>query len=78
MKCNFLSGTYMLACKADRHAYVPSSFEIEEYCKTGRHRICPLYFSTAEKKGDFMKRERYPSVRPLAGQENNGKSRVAS
>jgi hypothetical protein len=45
MKCKFITGRYMLACRIGPHSYVPSSFEIEEYCKTARHRICPLYFS---------------------------------
>ena len=35
----------MLACKIGPHSYMPSAFEINEYCKTVRHRICPLYFS---------------------------------
>jgi hypothetical protein len=45
MRCNFLSGRYMLLCKIGARPYVPSSFEIREYCKTGRHKVCPLYFS---------------------------------
>ncbi len=72
MRCNFLAGKYMLACKAGRHSYVPSSFEIEEYCKTGRHGICPFYpSSTAENAGDFVKPDRYPSGL-LPGREKTG------
>jgi hypothetical protein len=43
MKCLFLSGKYMLSCKALREVYVPSSFEIDEYCKSIQHRMCPFY-----------------------------------
>jgi len=35
----------MLSCGVRSRPYVPSSFEIEEYCKTERHRICPLYLT---------------------------------
>jgi hypothetical protein len=45
MECNFLSGRYMLKCIVGPRSYVPSSFELGEYCKTKQHRICPLYFA---------------------------------
>lgn len=31
------------ACRALRAFYVPSSFEMQEYCKTNEHRKCPFY-----------------------------------
>jgi hypothetical protein len=43
MKCDFLRGTYLMSCKAGRHIYVPSSLELGEYCRSSRHKICPLY-----------------------------------
>jgi hypothetical protein len=43
MECLFLSGTYMKYCAESRENYVPSAFELEEYCTTSRHAICPLY-----------------------------------
>jgi len=43
MKCPFLSGEYMLSCKALREVYVPSIFELDEYCKNIQHRMCPFY-----------------------------------
>jgi|GEM_PF-5022298 len=62
MKCNYLYGRYMLACKAGPRSYVPSSFEIEEYCKTGRHRVCPLYFMhEGERTSDCITRRGYSS-----------------
>jgi hypothetical protein len=42
-KCEYLSGEYVLACKANKVLYVPSSFEMEEYCKSIRHVVCPFY-----------------------------------
>lgn len=43
MKCPFLKGNYLASCKADKEVYVPSPFELEEYCKASRHVICPFY-----------------------------------
>jgi len=43
MNCPFLYGTYLLSCKSSRDVYVPSAFELEEYCKSRRHKICPYY-----------------------------------
>lgn len=45
MKCIFLRGQYMSICAADAKNYVPSGFEVEEYCETARHKICPLYMA---------------------------------
>ncbi len=55
MECCFLSGSYLLCCGADGRPYVPSSFEIDEYCTSRRHKICPLFFrvtSKAEKRSE--------------------------
>ncbi len=43
MECHFLSGRYMKYCIESRESYVPSAFELEEYCTTSRHTLCPLY-----------------------------------
>jgi hypothetical protein len=42
-KCPFLYGSYLLSCGSSRDVYVPSNFELEEYCSDNRHKICPLY-----------------------------------
>ena len=42
MKCPFLSGTYVLSCKAFG-VYVPSPFELKEFCSCGRHKVCSSY-----------------------------------
>lgn len=44
MKCPFLKGNYLASCKADREVYVPTTFELREYCKTSQYLICPFYF----------------------------------
>jgi hypothetical protein len=43
MKCIFLIGNYMLSCNATREVYVPSYFEQNEYCTSGRYKSCPFY-----------------------------------
>ncbi len=43
MKCLFLKGKYMLSCSARREVYVPSIFELGEYCRSTRYKVCPLY-----------------------------------
>ncbi len=44
MKCPYITGKYRLSCTAHEKAevYVPSLFELEEYCKNTRHSRCPL------------------------------------
>ncbi len=44
MKCPNITGKYRLSCNAHEKAeiYVPSLFELEEYCKNSRHSRCPL------------------------------------
>ncbi len=47
MKCPFVKGTYMLSCSASRDVYVPSDFELNEYCQSIRYSICPFYCKAA-------------------------------
>jgi hypothetical protein len=42
MKCGFLKGK--VRCDATVGEFIPSSFEIQEYCRTRRHKVCPFYF----------------------------------
>ena len=55
MKCPFVKGTYMYSCSASRDVYVPSEFELNEYCKSTRYKICPFYCkaSASDCKLDF-------------------------
>ncbi len=43
MACNFLSGNYMKYCTESREGYIPSAFEMEEYCASSRYTLCPLF-----------------------------------
>jgi hypothetical protein len=43
MECHFLSGNYMKYCSESREVYVPSAFELEEYCTSSRYTLCPLF-----------------------------------
>jgi hypothetical protein len=43
MKCGFFTGKFMMTCKANANVYVPSSFEMQEYCGSIRHKVCPFY-----------------------------------
>ncbi len=41
--CIYFLGKYLLSCKAGLRAYMPSDFEMREYCRSSRYKICPLY-----------------------------------
>jgi hypothetical protein len=43
MGCRFFTGRFMMACKANVNVYVPSAFEMQEYCGSIRHKVCPHY-----------------------------------
>jgi hypothetical protein len=44
MKCAHLAFTRpKVCCEALKSLYVPSQFEIEEYCTRKEHRKCPFY-----------------------------------
>lgn len=43
MKCPHLIKWVVSSCKALDKTYVPSLFELVEYCRTQEHRKCPFY-----------------------------------
>ncbi len=43
MKCTHLIKGSTLFCKALEKLYIPSLFELAEYCRTKEHRRCPFY-----------------------------------
>lgn len=43
MKCPFLTGQYMYSCEAERGVYIPSDFEMREYCESSMHSLCSFY-----------------------------------
>jgi hypothetical protein len=43
MPCTFLSSDHLLTCRALWKVYVPSAFELDEFCRHERHTMCLLY-----------------------------------
>lgn len=41
MTCPYLTDTDILTCTANGSTYIPSQFEIEEYCQSSRAGKCP-------------------------------------
>ncbi len=50
MKCRLLKGKENPVCTATDSAYIPSSFELEEYCLTSRYRLCAFFQLTLTRK----------------------------
>lgn len=53
MKCPHLIKWVISSCKAVDRPYVPSLFELEEYCRTRSHRKCPFYLREITDKAEF-------------------------
>ncbi len=43
MRCLLLQGKYMIFCTAVKEGYIPSAYELDEYCRQEKYRLCPLY-----------------------------------
>jgi hypothetical protein len=44
MKCEFLKEDPRLSCTInDESLYIPSAYQLREYCRTERHAICPFF-----------------------------------
>lgn len=43
MSCPHLLKCTVSSCKADDKPYIPSVYELQEYCTVGAHERCPLY-----------------------------------
>lgn len=41
MTCPFLKGTFIPVCTVYGDNYLPSNFELEKYCQTGKAKTCP-------------------------------------
>jgi hypothetical protein len=50
MKCPNLLKREMLRCKTIDESYKPSQFQLHEYCKTLRHKICPFFLGYQKKQ----------------------------
>jgi hypothetical protein len=52
MKCEFFSETPRLRCMIHKERlYVPSAFQLKEYCGTERHAICPFFSKLSSDNG---------------------------
>jgi hypothetical protein len=52
MQCSFLEGRRILSCRSLGAVYIPSIFELDEYCTQDKHKKCP-FFSPSAKKDRF-------------------------
>ncbi len=50
MGCPNLVKRDMHRCRTIDESYRPSDFQLWEYCKTGRHKICPFYVGYQKKQ----------------------------
>lgn len=46
MSCPHLLNWTVSSCRADDKPYIPSIYELQEYCTVGAHERCPLYVWT--------------------------------
>jgi hypothetical protein len=46
MKCTHLGKGRILSCKALERPYVPSLFQLAEYCRSSEYRKCPFYLKS--------------------------------
>lgn len=49
MQCPFLEGKRILSCRSLGAVYIPSIFELNEYCTRDRHKKCPFFSATGKK-----------------------------
>jgi hypothetical protein len=49
MKCPQIKKWVSFFCKADKGIYVPSFFQLNEYCMTKEHLKCPFFVGRLEK-----------------------------
>jgi hypothetical protein len=46
-KCAYLKKDHTELCMVGLRVYAPSGFELDEYCRQDRHRMCPFYCKAA-------------------------------
>lgn len=46
-ECPYLSGKDVRVCRVQRDAYIPSDYELREYCRNRLYIMCPLYLGAA-------------------------------
>jgi hypothetical protein len=50
MKCPHLNRWIVATCKIGERIYLPSVFQLEEYCRTKDHKKCPFLVRDARAK----------------------------
>lgn len=63
MKCPHLVKWIISSCMASDRPYIPSPFELEEYCYTIRQNKCPLHIKSM-KDNDVLRNEWINERRP--------------
>lgn len=67
MECPHFAGMFMKYCVAERETYVPSVYEMREYCQQSQHRVCGIYMrtdnGTATINNTVMRRHRVPMIK---------------
>ncbi len=53
MRCPHLTEHIFPLALWIKAVYIPSLFELEEYCKTSRHKKCPLSYGRVQGNGLF-------------------------
>lgn len=55
MKCPYLVRCAISKCKAAKPSYMPSLFELQEYCGVSKNfKKCPLFHNLAGRKKDIL------------------------
>jgi hypothetical protein len=52
MECPHLAGVFMKYCVAENETYVPSVYEMREYCVEPQHRVCRHYMQSDKSSGN--------------------------
>ncbi len=62
MACPYLQGVDLYSCSATRDVYIPSRFELREYCTSAKYdyfRLCVSYSSAAWRAASQRAAERH-------------------
>ena len=60
------------SCVAKSSPYVPSLCDLENFCRSGRHALCPYYLAAGPD------RRLFPGIRPAAARAGGGSDRAAA
>lgn len=64
LKCTHLVKGKNVVCRALEKAYIPSLFQLVEYCRSGDYRKCPFYLRGIVCKWSGRRSERRSDDRP--------------